>query len=142
MTIIKNTPAVYHNLFNEFFNNFPSNWGKDTEATWSVVPVNIYESENGFQVELNAPGRNKEDFKINIEKGLLTVSFEKKEETTNKELKTIRREFGYTNFKRSFSVDENINTEAIEAKYENGVLKLFLPKKEEVKISPKEITVK
>ncbi|OIR00595.1 acid shock protein [mine drainage metagenome] len=142
MTIIKNTPAVYHYLFNEFFNNFPSTWGRDTEATWAVVPVNIYESENGFQVELNAPGRNKEDFKINIEKGLLTVSFEKKEEATGKELKTIRREFSYTNFKRSFSVDENINTEAIEAKYENGVLKLFLPKKEEVKISPKEITVK
>ncbi|MDE3144346.1 MAG: Hsp20/alpha crystallin family protein [Bacteroidota bacterium] len=142
MTIIKHNPAAYHSLFNEFFNNFPSTWGRDTEATWSVVPVNIYESENGFQLELNAPGRNKEDFKINIEKGLLTVSFEKKEEAANKELKTIRKEFSYTNFKRSFSVDENINTEAIEAVYENGVLKLFLPKKEEVKISPKEITVK
>ncbi len=142
MTIIKNNPAAYHNLFSELFNNFPTNWGRDTEASWSIVPVNINESENGFHVELNAPGRNKGDFKINIEKGLLTVSFEKKEETENKEFKTIRKEFSYTDFKRSFSIDETINTEAIEAKYENGVLKLFLPKKESIKISPKEIAVK
>ena len=141
MTIIKQNPKVYNTLFDEFFNAFPANWGRDNESNWSVVPVNIHETNDGYHVELNAPGRNKEDFKINVENGLLTVSFEKKEETENKDYKTIRREFSYTNFKRSFSLDEKVNAEAIQAKYENGVLKLFLPKKEEVKIAPKQITI-
>ena len=141
MTIIKHNPKVYSNLFDEFFNNFPSNWGRDVETNWSTVPVNIHETEEGFHLELNAPGRNKEDFNINVENGLLTISFETKEETEKTDYKTIRREFSYTNFKRSFSLDEKVNAEAIQAKYENGVLKLFLPKKEEVKVAAKQITI-
>jgi len=84
---------------------------------------------------------NKEDFKVNVEKGLLTISYEKKTETENKDYKTHRKEFNVTSFKRSFNIDENINVEAIQAKYENGVLKLLLPKKEEVKVLPKEISI-
>ena len=82
-----------------------------------------------------------QDFKINVENGLLTISFEKKEETENKGYKTIRREFSVTNFKRSFTLDEKVNAEAIEAKYEDGVLKVFIPKKEEVKIAAKQISI-
>jgi len=91
---------------------------------------------------LNAPGRNKEDFKINVDGGMLTISFEQKEEKEQKDYKTIRREFHYQSFKRNFSLDEKINPEGIEAKYENGVLKLLIPKKEEVKIAPKQIAIK
>jgi HSP20 family protein len=141
MTIIKNTPSAYHHLFDELFSSFPSTWGKDYATNWSSVPANIHENENGYHLELNAPGRNKEDFKINIENGLLTISFEKKEESEKREYKTIRREFSYSNFKRSFTLDEKVNADAIEAKYENGVLRVFIPKKEEVKIAAKQISI-
>jgi HSP20 family protein len=141
MTIIKSNPNVFNNLFEELITNFPSNWGKDFQTQWSSVPANVHETTEGFQVELNAPGRNKEDFKINIDKGLLTISFEKKEESEKKDQKTIRREFIQSSFKRSFSIDEKVNAEAIEARYENGILKLYLPKKEAIKVDPKQITI-
>lgn len=141
MSLVKNNPVYFGNLFEELFNQFPANWGKDTQTALNAVPVNIHETKDGFHLELNAPGRNKEDFKIAIENNLLTISFEKKEETEQKEYKTIRKEFNYQSFKRSFSVDEKINTAAIQAKYENGVLKLYLPKKEEVIVTPKQIEI-
>ncbi|MEL4474616.1 Hsp20/alpha crystallin family protein, partial [Shewanella algae] len=67
--------------------------------------------------------------------------YEKKEESTEKTYKTIRKEFTYRSFKRSFSVDDKINTENIQARYEDGVLKVLLPKKDEVKVAPKQITI-
>lgn len=141
MTLVKHHPANLGNLFDELFNNFPVNWGRDMQTGLTTPPVNIHETNEGYHVELSAPGRNKEDFTVNVENGLLTISFEKKEETEQKTYKTIRKEFSYRSFKRSFNVDEKINAEAIQAKYENGVLKLFLPKKEEVKVAPKQITI-
>ncbi|MES2329551.1 MAG: Hsp20/alpha crystallin family protein [Bacteroidota bacterium] len=90
---------------------------------------------------MSAPGRNKEDFKINLDNGLLTISFEKKEEAENKEYKTIRKEFSFRSFKRSFNLDDKINTAGIQAKYENGVLKVYLPKKEEVAVAPQQIAI-
>ncbi|WP_026770029.1 Hsp20/alpha crystallin family protein [Asinibacterium sp. OR53] len=142
MTLVKHHPAAHFtNLFDEFFGNHPVNWGRDVQTAFSTPKVNIHETADAYHVELNAPGRNKEDFKIDVENGLLTISYEKKTETENKEYKTIRKEFSYQSFKRSFNLDENINADAIQAKYENGVLKLLLPKKEEVKTAPKQITI-
>ena len=89
-----------------------------------------------------APGFEKNDFNINLEKNILTVSVERKTETENKNEKQIRREYSYHSFKRSFTVDEKVDPEKIEAKYVNGVLTLNLPRKEEVKASAKEIAVK
>ncbi|MCW3109579.1 MAG: heat shock protein Hsp20 [Segetibacter sp.] len=142
MILTKSYPAnnSLNNVFDELFNAFPATWGNDVRSN-SAALVNINESENGYHLDFNVPGRNKEDFKINVENGLLTVSYEKKEETEAKELKSVRKEFSFANFKRSFSLDEKINADAIEAKYENGVLKVFLPKKEEVKNAPKQISV-
>ena len=74
-------------------------------------------------------------------KGLLTISYEKKAESENNDYKTHRREFSVTSFKRSFRIDDVVNTEDIQAKYEDGVLKVYLPKKEEVKVLPKEINI-
>jgi HSP20 family protein len=140
MTQLKQNPRT--NILDEFFFNFPTSWGRDAQPNnYPTASVNIHETTEGYHVELNAPGRNKEDFKINVENGLLTISYEKKEEVENKDYKTLRREFKYNSFKRSFSLDEKVNAEAIQAKYENGVLKLFLPKKDEVKVAPKEITI-
>jgi HSP20 family protein len=78
---------------------------------------------------------------VNVEKGLLTISYDKKEESKSEDYKTIRREFGHRSFKRTFTVADQINVEAIQAKYENGILKLFLPKKEQVKENPKQVVV-
>ncbi len=130
----------FGNLFDEFFNELPAFSGKEWN-NWSFPPVNIHETTDAYHVELSVPGRTKEDFIVNVENGLLTVSFEKKEETKNEDYKTVRREFSYRSFKRSFNLDERIDAEKIQAKYENGLLKLLLPKKEETKESAKQITI-
>lgn len=140
MTLVKHNPANLGVLFEELFNGFPAQWGKDAHNSFAPA-VNIHETKEAYHVELSAPGRNKEDFKINVDKGLLTISFEKQAETENKEYKTIRKEFNYSSFKRSFSVDEKINTAGIQAKYENGILKVYLPKKEEVIAEPQQIAI-
>ncbi len=103
--------------------------------------MNIQETTDAYHLELSAPGRSKEDFKLSLENGQLIISFEKKEETRTEEYKTIRKEFSFRSFKRSFNLDDRINSAGIQAKYENGVLKLLLPKKEEKKESAKQITV-
>lgn len=142
MTLVKHYPKTINSLFDElFYNNFPSNCCTNEAANYLMPAVNIHETNEGFHVELNAPGLNKEDFKINIDNNILTVAFEKNEETENKTYKTIRREFSYKSFKRSFTLDENVNADNIQAKYDNGILKLFLPKKVVVKMIPKQITI-
>ena len=138
-TLAKRNYRTLDNLFDEFSGNLPAAWGKENGL--NVPPVNIHENNEGFHLELVAPGLKKEDFKVNLDKGLLTISYEKKAESESNNYKTHRREFNFTNFKRSFRVDDVINVEGIEAKYEDGVLKLYLPKKEEVKALPKEINI-
>src|SRR3954471_15146767 len=110
MTLIKHNYKAVNDLLDEFLNHFPIVRGRETG--WNVPAVNIHETKDDYQLELVAPGLNKEDFKISLEKGLLTISYEKKTETENKDQKTHRREFSVTSFKRSFSVDDKIITEA------------------------------
>ncbi|MBI2730588.1 MAG: Hsp20/alpha crystallin family protein [Sphingobacteriales bacterium] len=145
MTFVKtNYPAkrTFDSLFNEFFSNIPSNWESTNEGlSFGSPKVNIHETKDAYHLEVLAAGRNKEDFKLNAENGLLTISYEKKEETKNDDYKTIRREFSFRSFKRSFNLDETIDADKIEAKYENGVLKLLLPKKEVVKAEVKQINI-
>ncbi|MHA4812002.1 Hsp20/alpha crystallin family protein [Flavitalea flava] len=143
MTLVKLNNNANHksfsNFVDEFFQEFPASWGRDGNA--GFPPVNINETKEAYHLELNAPGRTKEDFTLSVENGLLTISFEKKEETKTEEFKSIRKEFSYKSFKRSFTLDDRIDSSAIQAKYENGVLKLYLPKKEQVKESTQQITI-
>jgi HSP20 family protein len=139
MTLVKNNYRTFNDLFDEFFTQVPAT--QTNGSTLNVPPVNIHETNDAFHLELVAPGLQKEDFKVAIEKGLLIISYEKQNQTEDKDYKTHRKEFSVRSFKRSFSVDDKINAEGIQAKYENGVLKLLLPKKEEVKVSPKQITI-
>ena len=142
MTMLKLHSPVQKNLnnfFDEFFNELPA-FGKTVNNLFSPA-VNIVETSDAYHLELNAPGRNKEDFQISVDKGLLTISYEKKEEAKNEDAKVVRREFSFQSFKRSFTVDEKINAEAIQAKYENGLLKLLLPKKAEPQQPVKKITI-
>jgi len=142
MILTKTYPAnrVINNVFDDLFNAFPNTWANEVKGS-SAAPVNITENENSYELEFVVPGRNKEDFTINVDKGLLTVSYEKKDQPEAKEVKSLRKEWSFQNFKRSFTVDEKINADAIEAKYENGILKVLLPKKEEVKNAPKQISI-
>jgi HSP20 family protein len=97
----------------------------------SSPSVNITEDDAKFSLHLAAPGLVKEDFNIKVENDFLVISAEKKEEKDeNVQGKYTRREFNYGAFKKSFRLDENINREGITAAYENGVLKINLPKKE------------
>ena len=142
MTLVKvnnNGHRSLSNFVDEFFQGFPAGIGR--EESLGFPPVNIHETADAYHLELSAPGRSKEDFQLSIDKGQLTVSFEKKEETKTEEYKTIRKEFSFKSFKRSFNLDDRIDTNGIQAKYENGVLKLYLPKKEQEKESAKQISV-
>ncbi|WP_207493461.1 Hsp20/alpha crystallin family protein [Aridibaculum aurantiacum] len=124
-------------VFDELFNAFPAT----PQKAWpAAVPVNIHEDEKGYHLELQAPGRSKDAFEIKLDEKILTISSEviQEEQTA---YKTIRREFSSKSFKRSFTLDETINADGIEAKYEDGILKVYLPKREEVKNSPKQITI-
>ena len=146
MSLVKfrHYPATnsFNNLVHDFFPQFPSLFRDELHNSLGhSVPVNITQTENGYKLEVVAPGFAKEDFKINLEKNLLTIEVEKKTEEENKGEKSIRKEYKYQSFKRSFTLNEKIDTEKIEAKYETGVLTLNLWNKEEVKAPTKQITI-
>ena len=141
MSIIKRNPVFPGNLLDEWFYNFPTNWGKDEQYLTSTPAANITETAEAYHIDMNVPGRNKEEFTMQAENGLLTIRYEKKEEKVEKEVKTIRREFAFQSFKRSFSLDDKIDTAGIQAKYENGVLHIVLPKKEALPPAQQKIVI-
>ncbi len=100
---------------------------------FNVPAVNITDEKDEFKVSLAAPGLKKEDFKIDLDGNLLRISSEKEEKKEEKEKNYTRKEYNYSSFERSFTLPEDVVKEKIEAKYEDGVLKLVLPKKEEAK---------
>ncbi|MBL7724696.1 MAG: Hsp20/alpha crystallin family protein [Chitinophagaceae bacterium] len=120
-------------LFKTDFNN-PERKGS--------VPVNVKETEKNYLLEVVAPGFEKNDFKVNLDQDLLTISAEKESEAKAENEKQVRREYSFRSFKRSFTLDEKIDATNIEASYVNGVLTLNLPKKEAVKASATEIVIK
>jgi len=129
-------------LMNELFNELPVSFGKSIrEDVLHFPPVNIIESNDFYKIEMAAPGIEKVDFNVKLDGNILTISSEKKIETAAENEKMIRKEFSYKSFKRSFTLDEKIDASNISAKYENGVLKLDLPKKEEVRNIAKEIAI-
>ncbi len=145
MTFVKtNNPFAkpFDGLVNELFNEFPAAFGKTVrEEIFSFPPVNITEKNDYYHLEVSAPGFEKGDFAVKLEGSVLTVTGNKKEEPKNETDKVIRKEFTAKTFKRTFTIDEKINAENISAKYENGILHVGLPKKEEVKPLTKEINI-
>ncbi len=140
MTYVKfNQPSL--KSLDSFFDNILNDLPAVQSNGFNFPPVNISESKENYDLEFNVPGRNKEDFKITVEKNILTVSFDKKPEIKNDSTKHIKTEFTLQPFKRSFTLDEKVVADNIAAKYENGLLILSIPKKEEVKVEAKQIAV-
>lgn len=135
-------PALFDDFFkpwNEMFDNSRF-WGRAA----TVPPVNITETPNEYKVSLAAPGIKKEDFKIDVNGNMLTISAEKEEKVEEKEDKYTRREFNYSTFTRSFTMPDDVQFDKVDARYVEGVLELMLPKKEEAKkaIITKNIPIK
>lgn len=143
LTKVGMLPTVFDDFFkpwNEWFDNGGSLMGR----IMTVPAVNIVEDKNDYKVSLAVPGMKKDDFNIDVEGNMLTISSEKEESKEEKDEKYNRKEYSYSSFSRSFTLPEEVNKEKIEAKYEDGLLKLMLPKKEEVKklAASKHIAVK
>ena len=127
------------NTWNEFplsFDDLFNDWNGGSTRT-NLPAVNISEDNEAYKVEVNAPGFSKEDFMIHVENNTLTIAVEKKTEHEDKTEKFTRKEFEYRSFERSFRLPkDHINEGKISANYESGILKLSLPKAEEVKPKP------
>ncbi len=118
-------------LGRDFMSNFFENQtGIDTPA------VNIVEGKDNFQIEVAAPGLDKNDFKINVDGNVLTISSEKEEKKKEDDKKFMRREFSYTSFSRSFTLPDNVEENKINANHKDGILTVKIPKKEEAKEKP------
>tara|TARA_R110000868_G_C10743020_1_gene752547 strand:- start:495 stop:932 length:438 start_codon:yes stop_codon:yes gene_type:complete len=141
MSIVNRNQVSFPALMNEIFK---PDWFGGAEVLNSKIPsVNIKEDETSFVLDLIAPGRKKEDFKIEVENDLLTISSEQSNEVVDEKeenkVKYTRKEFSFSSFKRSFTLPETINVDAIKASYENGILSFNLPKKEEALPKPKRL---
>ena len=148
MTLLKKSSDNYQNsmypsfpsLLDKFFEGDLMDWNNFNFAgTNSTLPaVNVKETDGDYMIEVAAPGLKKDDFKVDFDNGRLTISSEKEFNKEEKDGEKItRREFSYQSFQRSFSVPEKIaDVEKISAKYEDGILHINIPKREEVKPKP------
>jgi len=129
-----NRPHVLSDVFQNFFDNdsvdFFNRKGQDPAA-------NILEHPDSFELDLAAPGLKKDDFKIHLENNVLTISSEVKDEKEEEEKNYTRKEFHYSSFSRSFTLPRSVDLEKIMADYENGILKVMLPKKDDARVDIK-----
>lgn len=144
-TLAKTTdrsPSVFDDFFkpwNEWFNNGDGFW----DRMKPLPAVNITEGKDAYLVSLVAPGFKKDDFKVHTNGNMLTISCEKEENKEKKEEKFTRKEYNFSSFSRSFTLPEDVNRDKIEARYEDGLLKITLPYNKGVKKdSAKQVAVK
>ena len=128
--VAERMPSVFDDFFKPWNDIFDVSL---TGRIMNVPAVNITEQKDDYMVSLAAPGLKKEDFKIDVDGNMLTISSEKEEKKEEKEARYTRKEYSYSSFERCFTLPDGVNKEKIEAHYENGLLKLVLPKKEEAK---------
>ncbi|MCF8307607.1 MAG: Hsp20/alpha crystallin family protein [Bacteroidales bacterium] len=128
----------YANPMEELLRNFMDYENADGENNCYVPKSNIAEKDNEYAIEIAAPGLSKKDITIEIEDDVLAVKSEKKEDP---DVQYTLKEFGYGNFERTFSLPEDIDQSNINASFEDGILTISLPKKEEVEAPKKEITI-
>ncbi len=128
----------FSNWIEDFFteNNLPK-W----PGFFGKPAVNIRETDNSFVLELAAPGYKKDDFNVNVENDLLTISTEQENKVEENEKGYTRKEFSYSSFSRSFTLPESVNADNIKGVYSNGILTVELPKKPEAKRVKKSVKV-
>lgn len=146
-----NPVRSFGGLMEELFNNtntprfFRDDFFNEDWKQHRRVPVNISETDNAYLLAVVAPGLQKEELKIQVNDNTLTISYEKaevsKEESTSNKPKTLREEFKLHTFKRSFKLGDKVDAEKISARYENGILNLEIPKKEQAKAANKFIDI-
>lgn len=141
MTLVatnRNAFPSFSNLFDDYFNTELGDWRRNNfSASNTTLPkVNIKEDGDKYVVEMAAPGMKKGDFKLNLDQNVLTISAEIKEDQKEQEAKYTKREFAYQAFQRSFTLPESANGDKISASYNNGILEVAIPKKEEAKPKP------
>ena len=145
MTLVKFNPEKKNSSllpgFNDIFESVLGDSFFNDRRLSSVPAVNISESNEAYHIELAAPGLKKEDFKVSVERDMLTISTEQRTENNTEGKIYNRREYSYSTFTRSFTLPESANVEQIQAAYTDGVLKLNIPKKEEAKAIARQIEI-
>jgi HSP20 family protein len=139
MTLIRTSDKLYPAFFNNLFSRELMDWNNaGYSAMDATLPaVNIREDGDRIQIDVAAPGMQKEDFKVHLDQNRLTVSATKEEETSDAGDRYSRKEFSYSSFSRQFNIPvETINGDQIQATYKDGILSLSLPKREELKPKP------
>ena len=146
MTLIKFSPDRKKNGlalgFNDVFDSILNDSFFSDRLTARVPAANISETQDHFHIELAAPGLNKEDFKLNLERNDLTISVEKQNIVNQEQKNYAKREYSHSSFVRSFSLPDSAEFNDIEASYQNGVLVINIPKREETKTVRREIEIK
>jgi HSP20 family protein len=137
MTLLRRTNSGYptfSNLLEDIFSTVDT--GSSFRSENSLPAVNIAENNDEFKIEFAAPGLSKKEFQINLDNNVLTVSSEKEVKNDESNENYTRREFNYTSFQRSFTLPDSANGDKIKAEYNEGILTIEIPKREEAKIKP------
>jgi len=146
MTLVKLNPEKKNNVllpgFNDIFESFFNDSFISDRMVTRVPAANISETPDHFHVELAAPGLKKEDFKLNLDKNMLSISVEQRSENKDDLKNYSKREYSYNSFVRSFTLPETADDNSIEAEYADGILKINIAKKEEAKSVRRQIEVK
>lgn len=130
--------SSFTNVFDSIFND---TFFSDRMMT-RVPAANISETKDHYHIELAAPGLKKEDFKLELERDILSISVEQTSQQDQQERSYAKREFSYSSFVRVFTLPESVDPDGIEAKYNDGVLCIDIPKREEAKIATRKIEIK
>ena len=138
MTLVTTNYPSFSSLFDEFFNTEMSDWKRHnySDSDTTLPKVNVKEDDHGFEVEMAAPGMKKSDFNIKLEDNVLSISSEKTDDKEDDKVNYSRKEFSYQSFFRSFNLPDIADSNKVKASYENGILKISIPKKEEAKPRP------
>jgi HSP20 family protein len=137
MNLIRKQPPFFPSLIDDFIKN---DWNLKVPSSSVTVPaVNIKELNSQFEIELAAPGMKKDNFEIEVEDGVLSISSTQEEEQVNEKGKFTRREFSYSSFRRSFSLPDSVDSTNIDATYKEGVLLVLLPKHKEAQPQPRKL---
>ena len=137
MSLIRRNTGLFPSLWNDVLS--PDWFGGVDQFNHTMPAVNIREGETNFTLELAVPGQKREDFNVEVDNDVLTISMESKDEKAEKEGEFTRREFRYTSFRRAFTLPETVNQDDIRADYKDGILRFTLPKKEEALPKPKRL---